>query len=143
MTTADMTTAAAGWNWPLDDFVTRTARVSHAIVLSADGLLVARSRRLPKDRADQLAAVISGLVSLAQGAAKCFDAGTTRQCVVEMERGFLLVNSVADGSSIGVLAGPDADLGVVGYEVTKLVGLFGEHLTPDVRTTPFAAGAGG
>lgn len=135
-----MSPAATDLNWSLDDFVDRTANVAHAIVLSADGLLLARSRRLPNDRADQLAAVISGLVSLTQGAAKCFDAGHIRQSMVEMERGFLLVSSVADGSSIGVLASPDAELGVVGFEVTKLVGLFGILLTPDVRATPSTTG---
>ena len=36
------------------------------------------SDRLPRDRADQLAAVASGLISLTQGAARCFDAGRGR-----------------------------------------------------------------
>ncbi|KOV84679.1 roadblock/LC7 domain-containing protein [Nocardia sp. NRRL S-836] len=141
MSTAANSRAGADWDWPLNDFVTRTAKVSHAVVVSADGLLLARSERLPDDRADQLAAVISGVMSLAEGAAKCFNAGKTRLCVIEMERGFLLVNSVADGSSIGVLAGPDAELEVVAYEIEKLVSLFGKHLTPDVRATPPEAGA--
>ncbi len=49
--------------------------MAHAIVVSADGLPLAYSDGFPKDRADQLAAVTSGLASLTQGAARVFDGG--------------------------------------------------------------------
>lgn len=136
-----MSTESSEWDWSLTNFVGRTANVAHAVVVSADGLLVARSGRLPTDRAEQLAAVISGLVSLMNGAARCFEAGQARHCVVEMERGTLLVNSIDDGSSLGVLAALEADLGLVGYEIEKLARWFGRHLTPDLRGTPPAAEA--
>ena len=73
-----MTTATEeldNFSWLVEDFVSRVAGVAHAIVVSADGLLLASSDRLPHDRAEQLAAVSSGLVSLNLGAARCFEAG--------------------------------------------------------------------
>ena len=44
--------------------------------------LLAGSQGLPRDRAEQLSAVASGLVSLTQGAARCFEAGAVNQTVV-------------------------------------------------------------
>jgi hypothetical protein len=76
---------------------------------------------LPRDRADQLAAVASGLISLTQGAARCFDAGGVVQTVVEMDRGIVLLMSISDGSCLSVLASPSCDIGLIGYEMTLLV----------------------
>ncbi|WP_139320376.1 roadblock/LC7 domain-containing protein, partial [Pseudonocardia sp. Ae263_Ps1] len=79
------------FGWLVTNFAERVPGVAHAIVVSADGLLLTASDRLPRDRADQLAAVASGLVSLTQGAARCFDAGGVVQTVVEMDRGIVLL----------------------------------------------------
>jgi predicted regulator of Ras-like GTPase activity (Roadblock/LC7/MglB family) len=78
-------------NWLVSSFVRRVPGVAHAIVVSSDGLLTSVSERLDRTRADQLAAVASGLVSLTRGAAKAFGGGTVNQVAVEMERGFLLM----------------------------------------------------
>ena len=61
---------AGQFGWLVDDFVNRVAGVAHALVVSAEGMPLTASAHLPRDRADQLAAVASGLVSLAQGAAR-------------------------------------------------------------------------
>jgi uncharacterized protein len=103
------------------------------VVVSADGLLLASSRGLPKDRADQLAAVSSGLTSLARGAAKVFEGGTVAQTVVEMANGFLFLMSVSDGSCLAVLGSPESDIGLVVYEMTLLVERVGQQLTPEMR----------
>ncbi|MGH8867764.1 MAG: roadblock/LC7 domain-containing protein [Actinomycetes bacterium] len=124
---------ADDYAWLVNDFAERVAGVSHAVVVSADGLLVAMSHGFPRDRADQLAAIAAGLVSLTQGAAYCFMGGQVRQTVVEMEGGFLFVMAMGDGSSLAVLASPTCDIGVVGYEMALLVVRAGEILTPDLR----------
>jgi hypothetical protein len=115
------------------DFTERVPGVAHAIVVSADGLLLSSSTRLPGDRADQLAAVASGLGSLTQGAARCFEAGTVRETVVEMERGVMLLMAISDGSSLAVLAAPNCDIGQVAYEMALLVERVGQMLTPELR----------
>ncbi|MEU7478057.1 roadblock/LC7 domain-containing protein [Lentzea sp. NPDC042327] len=131
-----MTTATEeldNFSWLVEDFVSRVAGVAHAIVVSADGLLLATSERLPHDRAEQLAAVSSGLVSLNLGAARCFEAGDVKQTVVEMERGYLFLMSISDGSCLAVLAAPNCDIGLIGYAMTRLVERVGLQLTPEIR----------
>ena len=125
------------FGWLVDDFVNRVPGVAHALVVSAEGMPLTASAHLPRDRADQLAAVASGLVSLAQGAARCFDAGQVVQTVVELERGIMLLMSISDGSSLAVLAAPSCDIGLVGYEMTLLVDRVGEPLTPQARAGLF------
>ncbi|HEX2300119.1 MAG TPA: roadblock/LC7 domain-containing protein [Pseudonocardiaceae bacterium] len=121
------------FSWLVDSFVDRVPGVTHAVVVSAEGMLLALSSRLPRDRADQLAAVTSGLVSLTLGAARCFEAGGVVQTVVEMERGMLLIMAISDGSSLAVLAAPNCDIGLIGYEMTLLVDRAGQLLTPELR----------
>ena len=62
-------------SWLLSNFADRVPGVAHAVAVSADGLPIAFSRDLPQDRADQLAAIASGLVSLTQGASRVFEGG--------------------------------------------------------------------
>ena len=121
------------FGWLVSDFAERVPGVAHAVVVSADGLLLTASHRLPRDRADQLAAIASGLVSLTRGAAQCFDAGAVQQTVVEMDRGIVLLMSISDGSCLAVLAAPQCDIGLVGYEMTLLVERAGQVLTPELR----------
>ena len=130
---------AQNLNWLVSNFAKSVPGAAHAIVLSADGLLMAVSERLDRARADQLAAVASGLASLTQGAARIFSGGTVTQTIVEMERGFLLVMSVSDGSCLAVLAAPNCDIGLIGYEMALLVARTGEVLTPELRAELQAA----
>jgi predicted regulator of Ras-like GTPase activity (Roadblock/LC7/MglB family) len=120
-------------NWLITDFAGRVPAVAHAIVVSADGLPLAFSDGFPKDRADQLAAVTSGLTSLTQGAARVFEGGPGTQTIVEMRRGVLLVMAISDGSSLAVLASDDCDMGLVAYEMALLVDRVGRALTPEPR----------
>ena len=128
-----LTSSAQDLNWLITSFVGRVPAVAHAIVVSADGLPLAFSAGFPEDRADQLAAVTSGLTSLTQGAARVFEAGSVIQTVVEMEGGLLLVMAISNGSSLAVLAASDCDMGLVAYEMTLLVERVGRALTPGPR----------
>jgi hypothetical protein len=107
--------------------------VAHAVVVSADGLPLAFNARFPRDHADQLAAITSGLSSLTQGAARAFQGGRVVQTAVEMEAGLFVVMAVSNGSSIAVLAASDCDLGLVAYEMSLLVERVGRELTPASR----------
>jgi uncharacterized protein len=130
---------AQNLNWLVSNFARSVPGAAHAIVLSADGLLMAVSERLDRARADQLAAVASAMASLTQGAAKLFGGGQVTQTVVEMKRGFLLVMTVSDGSCLAVLAAPACDIGLIGYEMALLVARTGEVLTPELRAELQAA----
>jgi predicted regulator of Ras-like GTPase activity (Roadblock/LC7/MglB family) len=128
-----MSSDAQNLNWLINSFVDRVSGVAHTVVVSADGLLLAVSDGFPRDRADQLAAVASGLVSLTQGAARVFEAGNVTQTVVEMEHGFLFIMAISDGASMAVLAAPSCDIGLVGYEMALLVTRAMDVLTPALR----------
>ncbi len=126
-------------NWLIGNLAKRTPAVAHAMVVSADGLPVAVSERLDRAKADQLAAIASGVASLSQGAARYFDAGLVKQTVVEMQRGLLFVMAISDGSCLAVLAAASCDVGVVGYEMAVLVTRVGDVLTPSLRAELQAA----
>lgn len=128
-----LSSEAQNLNWLINNFIDRVPGVAHTVVVSADGLLLAVSDGFPRDRADQLAAVASGLVSLTQGAARCFEAGGVTQTVVEMERGFLFIMAISDGACMAVLAAPSCDVGLVGYEMALLVARASDVLTPALR----------
>ena len=65
--------------WLLSNFADSVAGIAHVVAVSADGLLLASSRDLPADRADQLAAITSGVISLTDGASRMFNAGEGRE----------------------------------------------------------------
>jgi hypothetical protein len=121
-------------DWLVSNFAREVPGVAHAVLVSADGLLVAASEHLPTDRADQLAAVSSGLASLSTGAAQLFDGGQVLQSVVEMENGYLLLMRVGDGSHLATLAAMSCDIGQVGYEMAILVERVGAVVKSSRRT---------
>ena len=126
----------AAFDWLLEEFARQTDGVRDAVAVSTDGLLIARSAGLDRDDADHLAALISGLVSLAHGAARRYDFGGMKILMIEMLRGYLLVSVIDAGGSVGVLAADGADLGVVGYGMAMLADRVGEMLTPRVLAAP-------
>ncbi len=121
------------FGWLVTNFTERVPNVAHAVVISADGLLLTASNRLSGDRAEQLATVAAGAISLIQGASHCLDSGDVLRTVVQMERGNMLLMSIRDGSCLVVLAAPDCEIGQVVYEMTVLVDQVGEMLTPELR----------
>ena len=129
----ELSQAAKDLNWLINNFVDQVPKVAHAIVLSSDGLVMAYSDGLARDRADQLSAVACGLASLTVGAAKIFDGGPVTQTIVEMKRGFLFVMQISDGSVFAVMAAPECDMGLVGYQMTLVVERTGDVLTPTLR----------
>jgi predicted regulator of Ras-like GTPase activity (Roadblock/LC7/MglB family) len=119
--------------WLLNNFANSVGGIAHVVAVSADGLLLASSRDLPTDRADQLAAIASGVVSLTEGASRMFNAGTVQQTIIEMDSGYLFLMSISDGSSMAVLAARSCDVGQVGYEMALLVERVGAALSPTAR----------
>ena len=119
-----------GFSWLLSSFVEQTAGVTDAVAVSSDGLLMAMSSSLERASAEQVAAIISGLISLGHGASSCFGFEGFEQMIVAMRRGLLLVASISDGSCIGIVARKGCDIGLVGYQMTLLVERAGAVLTP-------------
>ncbi|MGE3620714.1 MAG: roadblock/LC7 domain-containing protein [Acidimicrobiia bacterium] len=125
-----MSEEARNFSWLLNNFVDQTAGVTDAVVVSSDGLLMAMSRGLDRTRAEQLSAIISGMVSLGHGASACFGLEGLEQIIVAMRRGFLFLSAISDGSCLGVVAGKGCDIGLVGYQTTVLVERVGSVISP-------------
>ncbi|GAA3727471.1 roadblock/LC7 domain-containing protein [Plantactinospora mayteni] len=119
--------------WLLDDLVGRVKQTQHAILLSVDGLLMASSRELDRDDAEHLAAVASGVQSLARGAGRRFGGGPVQQTIIEMRSAFLFVTAAGHGACLAVLASEDADVGLVAYEMAMLVTRAGKYLASSSR----------
>lgn len=119
--------------WLLDDLVRRVKQAEHAVVLSVDGLLVAASAGLSRDDGEHLAAIASGIQSLAKGAGTRFGGGAVQQTIIEMESSFLFVTAAGHGACLAVLAAEDADVGLVAYEMAVLVGRAGKFLASPAR----------
>ncbi|XVU22884.1 roadblock/LC7 domain-containing protein [Actinoplanes sp. CA-054009] len=123
--------ASAGqFNWLLGNFVHQTDGVRDAVAVSSDGLLIAGSGGLDRAEADQLAAIVSSLASLSRSASRRYDFDGLKLIMIEMRRGFLLVSQIEGGSVLGVVAGSECDVGLVGYEISLLAERFGALLTP-------------
>ncbi|MEW1718101.1 roadblock/LC7 domain-containing protein [Streptomyces sp. NPDC093109] len=122
-----------GLDWLLDDLTERVEHIKHALVLSNDGLVTGASSALEREDAEHLAAVSSGLHSLARGSGRHFRAGQARQTMVEFDDALLFVTAAGEGSCLCVLTTAEADVGQVAYEMTLLVNRVGEHLGVPAR----------
>ena len=122
-----------GLDWLLDDLTKQNSYIRHALLLSDDGLVTAADSELARGDAEHLAAVSSGLHSLAGGAGRHFEAGRVRQTVIEFDDALLFVSAAGEGSCLCFLTSAEADIGQVAYEMTLLVNRVGEHLAVQAR----------
>ncbi|TCO60628.1 roadblock/LC7 domain-containing protein [Actinocrispum wychmicini] len=116
----------------ITSFVETTPGVAHAVVVAEDGLLLGFSDPLSHDTADQAAAIVGVLQSVAQGAARFFHGGPVTQTLVDMADGRLLLMTISDGLSLGVFATPDADVGSAVEATAGFVERAGRMLIPGV-----------
>lgn len=130
---AELSAEAKNLNFLVQNFSEKTPGVNEAVVVSSDGLPIAGSSGLDRDAADRFAAVASGLIGLAYGAAGRFGGGAVNEVIIEMENAFLFVTGISDGSCLACVAGPEADIGLVAYEMAVLVEKAGSVLTPEIR----------
>ncbi len=128
--TVELSQEAKTFNWLLDSFTSGTAGVLEAIAVSSDGLLMAMSAIRDRANAERLAAVVSGLTSLAGGASNWYQMGAINRVIIDMEEGYLLVTAISSGSVLGVMAGRSANLSTLAYEMTLFANRAGAALTP-------------
>ena len=120
--------------WLLDNLVSQVANVRQALVLSRDGLVVAKSQNMSREQGEHLSALAAGVQSLARGAGKQVGGGEVRQTIIEMDSAFMFVMAAGQGTCLAVLASADANLGVMAYEMAMLVRRMGIYLTAAPRT---------
>jgi predicted regulator of Ras-like GTPase activity (Roadblock/LC7/MglB family) len=92
-----------------------------SVLLSADGMLKA-SDGFDRASAEQLAALASGLFSIARSAGTKFDGSNeVRQVVTELKSSQLFISWAGYNSVLAVLARGEADPAVVGFEMARLI----------------------
>jgi predicted regulator of Ras-like GTPase activity (Roadblock/LC7/MglB family) len=128
--TIELSAEAQTFNWLLDSFTAGTAGVIEAIAVSSDGLLIAMSAIKDRPNAERLAAVVSGLTSLAGGASSWYAMGPINRVIVDMAEGYLMVTAISSGSVLGVIADRSANLSTLAYEMTLFANRAGSALTP-------------
>ncbi|MER6372581.1 roadblock/LC7 domain-containing protein [Streptomyces mirabilis] len=128
----------------LTGLMNRAPGTVRVLLASGDGLKLAHTDK-DADKADEMAAVMSGLYSLGRGIFK-HTPGGVRQVVVEHDGGRLFVMSAGAGATdpsvvgtvLGVLALPSAEPGLVGYQMTTLIKGLDEHLITEARTNKYS-----
>jgi predicted regulator of Ras-like GTPase activity (Roadblock/LC7/MglB family) len=121
-------------DWLLENLMERTPSVRHVLVLSKDGLRLCFTRGLDVDKADQLSAIASGIQSLSLSASAEFGSGLgSGQSMVEFPGGVLLIIPAGEGAHLAVVAGEDADVGLIGHNMSELVEQIGSYLTAPPR----------
>src|ERR1043165_8093949 len=130
-----MKTADRDLEWLLENLLTKTPGARHALVLSKDGLKLCHTSGLTVDQADQLAAIASGIQSLAYGASVEFGDGTggVRQSMTEFHGGLLFIVDAGEGAHLAAVASDEADVGIVGHNMNELVEQIGDYLTAPPR----------
>jgi predicted regulator of Ras-like GTPase activity (Roadblock/LC7/MglB family) len=130
-----MNTADQDLEWLLENLLSKTPGTRHVLVLSRDGLKLCHTSGLTRDRADQLAAIASGIQSLSCGASIEFGDGTggVRQSMTEFHGGLLFIVEAGEGAHLAVVASDEADVGLIGHNMHEMVEQIGEYLTAPPR----------
>ncbi|WP_406282622.1 roadblock/LC7 domain-containing protein [Embleya sp. NBC_00896] len=131
-------TTARDVDWLVEGLAGDVPGVREVVLVSSDGLMLASARgpgaaSAAPDAEEQLGAIVSGLVALAEGTSRVLDLGAVRQEIVTMAEGYVVAMSISDGSCLGVHATGSADLGVIAYQMTSFVRRAGHVLTPALR----------
>ena len=116
----------------LNRFVDDVDGVRFAQTVSADGMHLAASAGLDSARHDTFAAIASGLASLTDSSVELFGLGAMHRQIIESSDGWILLSRVSQTASLGVVADRHADLGLIGYEMTRLAKQLGDALSPAV-----------
>ena len=128
----ELSADAREFNWLLERFAADTSGVREAIAVSADGLPIAVFTSGDTAESDRLAAIVSGMTSLAGAAAGSFGLGLLTKVIIDMTGGYLLVSAISEGAVLGVIAARGADLGTIAFEMTLFVNRSGAVLSPQL-----------
>ncbi|NSC24814.1 roadblock/LC7 domain-containing protein [Streptomyces albus subsp. chlorinus] len=121
----------------LAGLVRRVPHAAGAVLFSADGLVKA-AYGLDPDTADPLAALASGLYSLARGFGTRMAGGDgVRQVVVELDRSLLCVARADPDMCLAALARREADAAVLAHEM----GVLAERVRPLPPAPAWPSGA--
>jgi predicted regulator of Ras-like GTPase activity (Roadblock/LC7/MglB family) len=147
MTHPGMPREPQDFGWLVDNFAASTPGVSHALIVSSDGLPLIAAGGMSPDLADPLAAMTSGIISLGNNIASTVGEAGCEQVMLKFPSGHFLFMSIGTMAGFAVLVRDGANLGVVSHKMAQLVDTVGHVLTPqlrdDLRRVNAASGRGG
>lgn len=119
--------------WLLKGLAEEVPVIRGSVLLSSDGMMKA-AHGLDQAGSEHLAALASGLFSMARSAGTKFDGSKdVRQVVVELKSSQLYISWAGFNSVLAVLATGDADPAVVGFEMARLIRAVRPFLDTAVR----------
>ena len=121
------------FGWLIDNFAASTPGVSHALIVSSDGLPLITAGGMSPDLADPLAAMTSGIISLGNNIAGRVGEAGCDQVMLKFPSGHFLFMGIGNLAGFAVLVRTGANLGVVAHQMALLVDAVGHVLTPQLR----------
>ncbi|MER7728622.1 roadblock/LC7 domain-containing protein [Streptomyces sp. NPDC096323] len=133
--------------WLLRHFANEVPGVTHAVLLSRDGLRLLDSE-VDKDWADELSAALSAVASIATNiTGPTHQKRPSRQVIIERDDCLFFVQSAGHSAAfdnhpgnrglvdtiLAVVAATDADAGNIGFETGRLVQKFAPYMKIPVR----------
>ena len=103
----------------LDEFISSVPGIEGGVVITYDGLIVAR-RLKPGIDEIAVAAMGAALLSVSQRVVRELNKGQFDNVVLTSSDGLIIVTTLTDDLLLLVITSPDAKLGLVNYELKKL-----------------------
>ncbi|MET7483672.1 roadblock/LC7 domain-containing protein [Streptomyces sp. NPDC005538] len=124
----------ANFDWMLKDLADGVPGIQQIVVLSADGLRIARYGGDP-DAADRVAAACAGLQSLAGAVASEIPSsdGRMKMVIIEINGGYFYLMAAGANAYLAVLSDVVAEPGLMSNRMRDLVVRIGAHLTSPPR----------
>ena len=123
-------------SWVLDD-VTNVQGARHAILVSADGLLLQASQNIGRDDAETNAAAMSSMQSLSRAVAGFVASGQGiwKQTLLEYDDGWIFLIAAGSGAYLAVSAALDVDMETMSMRMQKQVKALARALSTPARTS--------
>ncbi|MER6400689.1 MULTISPECIES: roadblock/LC7 domain-containing protein [unclassified Kitasatospora] len=120
--------------WVLND-VLQVRGARHAILVSADGLLLERSSEIGRDEAETNAAAMSSMQSLSRAVAPFVggNGGTWRQTLLEYDHGWIFLIAAGSGAYLAASTASDVDMEAMSFRMQQQVGALGRAMTAAPR----------
>ncbi|WP_299529926.1 roadblock/LC7 domain-containing protein [uncultured Streptomyces sp.] len=124
-------------SWVLNDLL-QVPGARHAILVSADGLLLANSTDIGRDDAETVAAAMSSMQSLSRAVAPFIGSQTPgywRQTLLEYDGGWIFLIAAGSGAYLAAAAAADVDMEAMSFRMQQQVGALGKAMTTPPRQT--------
>ncbi|UED86243.1 roadblock/LC7 domain-containing protein [Streptomyces profundus] len=126
---------SANLSWVLND-VLEVRGAHHAILVSADGLLMQRSDGIGRDDAERNAAAMSSLQSLCRSVASFVgEGGLWKQTLIEFDGGWIFLIAGGRGSYLAVSTTLDVDMEAMSIRMQKTVSALAKAMSAELRET--------